>query len=191
MGVDVVLAMPSDGPAPELGECVASLGVYVQVLRAGEDTHVVSPIFTRPAITFVSFDVDTIAQHRPKKLTHSLEKAVSMLSEEFAPIGNVKCIAVSQIEDAIVESRRLKAPEKIILTADAVTIVCRRTEEYSQNLRSDATYVIAGGLGDLAQKISISMAKHGAKHLVLLSRRSQLQRKLTAYKGVSSNIRLV
>lgn len=71
IGVDVVLAMPSDGPAPELGGCVAGLGVYVQVLRAREDTHVVSPIFTRPAITFVSFDVDTIAQHRPEKLAHS------------------------------------------------------------------------------------------------------------------------
>ena len=173
-GVDVVLAMPSDGPVPELGGCVAGLGKYVQVLQAGEDTHVIPPIFVKPAITFVSFDVDNIAQKQPENLAHSLEKAVSMLPDEFAPIGNVKCIPVSQIEDAIAESRKLKAPDEIILTADADTKVRvrHRTQEYSHNLQSDATYVIAGGLGDLGQKVSISMAKHGAKHLVLLSRRS-------------------
>lgn len=177
-GVNVVLAMPSDGPAPDLGGCVAALGVYVQILRAREDTHIISPIFTRPAITFVSLDVDKIAQHRPERLAHSLEKAVSMLSGDFAPIANVKCIAVSQIEDALAESRKLNSPEKIILTADADTKVRvrRRTQAYfcrgACNLQSDATYIIAGGLGDLGQKVSILMAKYGAKHLVLLSRRS-------------------
>lgn len=177
-GVDVVVAMPCEGSASHLGGCMAALGVYVQILRAGEYTNATPPIFTRPATTFVSLDMDTIALYRPDKLANSLEKAVSMLSDEFASIANVKCIDLSQIEDALVESRKLKVPEKIVLTVDADTKVGVRcgTQAHSCvgrcNLRSDATYVIAGGLGDVGQKVSILLAKNGAKHLVLLSRRS-------------------
>jgi NAD(P)-dependent dehydrogenase (short-subunit alcohol dehydrogenase family) len=37
-------------------------------------------------------------------------------------------------------------------------------------LSSDATYVIAGGLGNLGLKICPLLASHGAKHIVALSR---------------------
>lgn len=183
-GVDVVLALPSDGLAPDLGGCMAALGVYVQIFRAREEAHITPPIFKRPAVTFVSLDMDTIALHRPETLAYSLEKAVSMLSDEFAPIANIKCIAVSQIEDALVESPKLKAPEKIVLTANADTKVRVRRKTRADacrglcNLQIDATYIVAGGLGDLGQKVCILMAKHGAKHLVLLSRRSLSQAKV-------------
>ena len=183
-GVDVVLALPSDRPAPDLGGCIAALGVYVQIFRAGEEAHVTPPIFKRPAITFVSLDMDTIALHHPEMLAYSLEKAVSMLSDEFAPIVDVKCIAVSHIEDALAESPKLKSLEKIVLTtnADTKVRVHRKTRADAwrglRNLRSDATYIIAGGLGDLGQKICVLIAKHGAKHLVLLSRRSLTQAKV-------------
>ncbi|KAK3174022.1 putative PKS/NRPS-like protein biosynthetic cluster [Lepraria neglecta] len=177
-GADVVVAMPSDRPAPDLGGCVAVLGVYVQISRAGDDINVILPKFTRRDISFVSLDVDTIARHQPGKLAYSLEKAVSMLPERFTPSTSIKCIAVSQIEEALAESRKLESIENIVLTAEANTKVRvrRRDLAYSYrgacNLRPDATYVIAGGLGDLGQRASALMAKYGAKHLVLLSRRS-------------------
>ena len=100
---------------------MATLGVHVQILRAGEDVDAAPPTFTRKAITFLSLDLDTIALHRPERLAFSLEKAMSMLSEEFTPSANIKCMAVSQIEDTLAESQKPKAPEKIVLTADADT----------------------------------------------------------------------
>lgn len=183
-GLDVVLALPSDGPAPDLGGCMAALGVYVQLWRTKEDSDVAPPILARQAITFVSFDVDAIALHRPEKLADGLQKAISMLPDDFAPIANLECAAVSQVQDILAGSADLKPPKLVVLTADAETKVRVRrrihADSWSQeyNLRSDATYVIAGGLGDLGQKISILMAKNGAKHLVLLSRRSPTQAKI-------------
>ena len=187
-GVDFVLATPSGGQAPDLGGCMAALGVYVQILRAGEHTHVTPTFFNGPTITYVPISVETIAIHRPEKLAHSLEKAVSMLPAEFTPTANVKCIALSHIEDAFAELQNSEAFEKIVLTADADTKVrVRRTTEANSksgvyNLRSDATYVIAGGLGDLGQKICSLMARHGAKHLVLLSRRSLTKAKVDSFQ---------
>ena len=182
-GLDVLLVFPSDRPAPDLGGCVAALGVYVQIVRTGEDAYVTPPIFDQPAITYVSLDMNSLALNRPEKLAHCLEKAVSLLPNDFAPVANVEYVAVSQIEKALAESQRSKAPEKTILTTDADTKVRVRRphadpSNIGRNLRTDATYIIAGGLGDLGQKLSILMAKHGAKHLVLLSRRSLAQAKV-------------
>ena len=187
-GVDVVLATPTGGQAPDLGGCMAALGVYVQILPARENTHVTPTFFSGPTVTYVPINVDTIAIHRPEKLSHSLEKAVSMLPAGFTPTANVKCIAMSHIEDAVAESQDLEAFEKIVLTADADTNVrVRRTTQADSksgvyNLRSDATYVIAGGLGDLGQEICSLMAIHGAKHLVLLSRRSLTKAKVDSFQ---------
>lgn len=48
----------------------------------------------------------------------------------------------------------------------------RQTDEKSLNFREDATYLITGGLGALGLVIAPWMVEKGAKHLVLVGRRS-------------------
>lgn len=179
-GVDVVVVMPCEGSVSHLEGCMAALGLYVYVLRPGGDRNATQTSFARPGATFVSLDMDMLAQHRPQKLAYNLGKAVSMLPNAFAPIADVKCTDLSRIEEALVDSQKATAPEMLVFTTDEDTKVKVRVRGGLQsgsgvgrcNLRQDATYVIAGGLGDVGQKFSTILAQNGANYIVLLSRRS-------------------
>lgn len=46
------------------------------------------------------------------------------------------------------------------------------SRQVDSDVETDATFVIAGGLGDLGQKLCAHLAKGGAKHLVTITRRS-------------------
>lgn len=152
----------------------------MRLLRSGAPIEAPPPNVLRHAITFTSFDLETIALHRPEILAGSLEKAVSMVAGWTPPFNHVKNIPLPQLQDILAEMVLMppKTSENIVLTANAETIVSIPHEALAishkgvRSLRSDATYVIAGGFGDLGQKISALMANLGAVHIVLLSRRS-------------------
>ena len=42
-GMDVVFVMPDSGPAPDLGGCIAALGVYVQIVSGREKACITPP----------------------------------------------------------------------------------------------------------------------------------------------------
>ncbi len=73
-------------------------------------------------------------------------------------------------------------PELLAPTGDAIAIrqqrhVARLTRATATSaeplaLTADATYLITGGLGSLGRQLAQHLIDHGAKHLVLLSRRS-------------------
>ena len=178
-GIDVVLNMPCQALSLDLVGCVAAVGVHVRLLRSGAPAEAPLSNVSRQAITFASFDLETIALHRPEILAGSLEKAVSMAAGWTPPFNRVKNVPLPQLQDVLAEVVTIppETSESIVLTANAETIVSIPYEATPiahkgvRSLRPDATYVIAGGLGDLGQRISALMANRGAVHIVLLSRR--------------------
>ncbi len=79
---------------------------------------------------------------------------------------------------------RITAPSDSAVREDQIALrdhvayvprLVRRTEEPSGaplQIRSDATYLVTGGLGSIGLEIAGHLAAHGARHLVLTSRRA-------------------
>ncbi len=66
-----------------------------------------------------------------------------------------------------------KTPEKLILEVTESNQATNPSAHHAvAQLHANATYVVAGGLGDLGQKICYLLASRGAKYIVILSRRS-------------------
>ncbi|ORV98563.1 type I polyketide synthase [Mycobacterium kyorinense] len=85
----------------------------------------------------------------------------------------------SRLIDQIAAAARDSAirEDQLALRAQAVYVprLVRRVEQPSAAplvLRSDATYLVTGGLGSLGLEIAGYLAAHGARHLVLTGRRS-------------------
>ncbi len=57
-------------------------------------------------------------------------------------------------------------------------------------LRDDATYLVTGGLGSIGLEIAGYLAAHGARHLVLTSRRVTQRSRATAHRCVERTARL-
>lgn len=65
---------------------------------------------------------------------------------------------------------------KIILKASVDSVIPALPHDaHPMKLRSDATYVLVGGLGGLGRGLAIYLADHGAKHLAFFSRTDDVQ----------------
>ena len=177
-GVDVVLAMPDQVAAPELGSCIAPFGTYVQLSHKWSSDRISLPSFSKRAVTFTEFDLQMIASHLPMELARTLQKAVKLLADGAAKLAEVNSRSISQIEESFAEPQALRSLAGVVLTANEETTVKVRcgtrvpSVQCVSKLRSDATYVIAGGFGNLGQQICSLMARTGARHIMVLSRRS-------------------
>ena len=80
---------------------------------------------------------------------------------------------IADIQDAfrLIQSR--KHTGKVVLTVgEESTVKALPPPNEPMHLEGSGTYVIAGGLGGLGQKIIHFLANHGAKNILVLSRRS-------------------
>ena len=178
-GVDVVLNASATDWMFELCTCVTPFGVFIQVGRSTTSTSDNSVAF--PAdnnATIVSFDLASLIKHRPQKVAKLFEKVMLMLEHgKHVRLNQMTRISISNIESALQQARTGKHVGRIVLEADEnthVKVLHVRTSSAQQNLsklRADATYIIAGGLGALGQKLCRFMAGCGANNIVILSRR--------------------
>ena len=79
------------------------------------------------------------------------------------------------------------AEDQVALRDQAVYVprLIRRVGQPSATplqLRDDATYLVTGGLGSIGLEIAGYLAAHGARHLVLTSRRSPERRRAAAHR---------
>jgi NADPH:quinone reductase-like Zn-dependent oxidoreductase len=176
-GVDVVLNALASDRLPTLWGCVASYGRVIEI--GNRDTYESSvgslPLshFQSPKrnVMFTSIDLTEIFQD-PARTTALLCKMMDM-------IGNKKIVApkplhvyaASQVQDAF-RNRDSKMPSgKIVVSFDLNNDISVLTKAKSPPFHANATYIITGGLGGLGKSITKWMVSHGARNLLLLSRR--------------------
>ena len=95
------------------------------------------------------------------------------LYEEGAiqPIKPIKIFDAVEVEDAFRYMQKGTHMGKVVvrMPADPEDLTATATPR-ELVLRSDASYLMVGGLGGLGQSVSTWMAEHGAKNLIYLSR---------------------
>ena len=173
-GVDVVLNSLAGEALHSTWSCISKFGTFVEIGKSDihKKSHLSMDVFDRNA-TFASVDLSFLSEHKPTEVQMLLNRVMSMFAEGILTfIQPINLVNIGNIEHAfrLIQSR--KHTGKVVLVAD-VDATVKATIARPQPLKLDhhATYVVAGGLGDLGRHVARFLAAHGAGHIALLSRR--------------------
>lgn len=89
----------------------------------------------------------------------------------IGPVHPVTVYGFHQVIDALSEMRSGKHMGKIVISSGTMDVQLPiRPAVRELQLRADATYVLVGGLKGACGSLAVHMARHGARHLISLSR---------------------
>ena len=174
-GVDFVLSTLAMETTSDIWAWMTNISTYIQVAQPQNisNKHLRLPSLN-PNPMFVLFDPMTLLDVRPHKGAAVLKKAMSVFAVcSHVPSQRVTTISMESIGDAmqLIQSQQTTWELVLVVENSAGDAIVGRHCEIAQ-LDGNATYVIAGGLGDLGRRICRLLAHRGAKYMVILSRRS-------------------
>ncbi|KAF2788729.1 putative polyketide synthase [Melanomma pulvis-pyrius CBS 109.77] len=172
-GVDVVLNSLSGDLLHASWNCVAEFGTMIELSR--RDLAESGKLSLKNFLANRSYSCVQLAhiiEKAPRKTARLLSTTLELYRQKkITPIRPVKIYAAL---DAHLALRRLQHPDhmgKVVVRfpEDAHSIP-HLSLAPGLEFESDASYLLVGGLGGLGRVIAIWMARHGARHLVMLSR---------------------
>ncbi|KAI9729803.1 MAG: hypothetical protein M1818_008380 [Claussenomyces sp. TS43310] len=184
-GVDVVLNSLSGEWLDESWACIAPMGTFLEIGKT--DIYKKNSLRMDPFdrnVTFAAVDLAILFQLRSEEMANDLATILKMFDDKILrPIVPITTLRVGDVESAfrLIQSR--KHVGKIVLEAGEEAVVRAVPTIAPLKFDVDATYVVAGGLGDLGRKICRFMAMHGAKHIVTLSRRMLDREAMEAFEN--------
>ncbi|KAJ4255263.1 hypothetical protein NW757_004776 [Fusarium falciforme] len=173
VGVDVVLNSLSGDLLHASWKCVAEFGKMVEI---GKRDFIGQGKLAMEAFeanrTFYGVDFAPIAEKRPYMIKRLLGRTMEFFRlGAIQPIRPIKFFGATQIEDALRYMQKGQHMGKLVIQFP--TDHSQLTSSRGNNrlvLRSDASYLLVGGLGGLGRSISTWMVEHGARHFIYLSR---------------------
>ena len=195
-GVDVILNTSAVGSVLDPWDCISFSGICLQLdqLDAGPAQHLRIPRLEKN-ITFKLFDLTTLIVHRPQELDMLLGKIMPVIElDSLVPYQPMSIMSIADVGSVFDATRTLNHNGKMVFQADEDTRVNILNTNYFQSrlgrygLETEGTYIVAGGMGDLGQKVCHLMVSRGAKHIVVLSRSPLSHEKSGA---IQENLRLI
>jgi acyl transferase domain-containing protein/NADPH:quinone reductase-like Zn-dependent oxidoreductase/acyl carrier protein len=172
-GVDVVLACSVSHATTEINESLKPYGILIRVQpRAGSKPQANTALRQSSNATISTFDLESLIQAKPHKISGLLRKVMELIRGGMPTgAGKITTMPMKDCEQAIKLAREEGSMSQIVLEVAQDSIVkVTRSNHILPKLVSQATYVIAGGMGDVGKRLLRLMAKAGAKYLVTLSR---------------------
>lgn len=173
VGVNVILNSLSGEALKDTWACTAKYGTFVEIGKSNimSRSQLGMEQFDK-GVTFSAFDMVDIWRERPALVKKLMKQVLSLFETGvLKPIQPIRVMPFTEIVDAFKLIQARKHNGKLVLQATDETVVPVAQAKETLQLRSNGTYVIAGGLGGLGLEIARFLANRGAKHLVLLSRR--------------------
>jgi amino acid adenylation domain-containing protein len=170
-GVDLVLnSLP--GPFLEKGlNLLASGGRFLEIGK--RDIYADTPIGLRALrknVSFFAIDLARLAEERPDRLRNELESVLSDLGRGRLDPLPVENFPLSQVADAFRHMAKARHIGKIVVSYDAPAPQIETIGGVAQIVRSDATYLVTGGLRGFGLATAKWLVDLGARNLVLVSR---------------------
>ncbi|OLN83448.1 Lovastatin diketide synthase LovF 5 [Colletotrichum chlorophyti] len=173
-GVNIVINTTDD--AEFIDGIVDVVAPFGRIVSLGLESDSSSACLPRGRnIRLESFDLTACAAYDAARTQSMFQQAADIISSSWDVISQRVTATVypfSQVHDAFRQLQEKKQSTSIVLEphdADIVPIMPSRKP--ISRFDSDASYVIAGGLGGLGRSVARWMASRGARHLILLSRR--------------------
>ncbi|MGF1512617.1 MAG: aminotransferase class I/II-fold pyridoxal phosphate-dependent enzyme [Elainellaceae cyanobacterium] len=163
-GIDVVLnSLNGEAIAKNL-EVLAPGGRFVEIGKLGIwDAAQVRQV--RSDVTYFPFDLLDVSQGKPHLIAAMLKDLMAQFKAgALSPLPKT-VFPIEAAPDAFRYMAQARHIGKVVLTLPALT-------PDAPLIRSDATYLVTGGLGALGLRLAQWLAEQGAQHLILLGRRS-------------------
>ncbi|KAI9148331.1 Highly reducing polyketide synthase azaB [Paramyrothecium foliicola] len=172
-GVDLVLNALSGESLLASWDCLAPFGRFMEIGKRDIHARKNLPMahFDR-GVSFQGFDISVVCKTRPNAIRPMLEELFKLHEEGvLKPASPLQVFGISELEKVFRTMQRGETMGKIVVemrSEDIVKAVLDRKP--STTLRSDATYLIAGGLGGLGRSMARWLVDRGARNLILLAR---------------------
>ncbi|KAL8947400.1 MAG: hypothetical protein Q9222_006316 [Ikaeria aurantiellina] len=185
-GLDAVIQAGDESIPVEVLTCIKPFGAIIVIGTHSPLTGVAAKL--PPNVSSHVVDITGLIHARPS-LTHELI-IESILAFEYLPLSGIDVFIgdISEIEEAL-RLVNTRGHAKAVLQVDPRSKVKVIQPSIPDAWRDgNATYLIAGGLGDLGGRLLVQMAIRGAKHLATVSRtvdsnvREMLQAKLESIR---------
>ncbi|NEP63755.1 MAG: SDR family NAD(P)-dependent oxidoreductase, partial [Symploca sp. SIO2G7] len=180
-GVQVVLnSLPGEFRAKSL-EILAAQGRFVEIGK-GDGFRPEQITRLRPDVKHFTVDLAALCSKRPTLVQSMLRQLAHQVSAGIWSPLSVTEFTQNQAIQAFRTVQQAKHVGKVVVTQPQVSAKNRQTIQF----QADATYLISGGLGGLGLIMARWMVDHGAKHIVLLSRRQPTADSQTAIGDLES-----
>ncbi|KAL8652640.1 MAG: hypothetical protein Q9210_002566 [Variospora velana] len=169
-GVDVVLNSLRDEALHASLECLAPFGRFIDLSRKNYATLPMS-LFSR-SVTFATVDLSHTLAKDPDLLGDTLKAVMDLYAKRVFTISQpLSVFGVSRVTEAFRLMQSGNSMGKIVLDLEGEGHgkVSARTIPASL-FDSNASYLVAGGLGGIGRSVARWMANRGARNLILLSR---------------------
>ncbi|KAJ5188439.1 hypothetical protein N7491_004764 [Penicillium cf. griseofulvum] len=177
-GVDVVLnSLP--GPLLQASlDALAPLGHLIEVGKRDIEANSLLALasFSR-GISMTALDIPMLVQHRSVDVHRVLAEVAILIEQQvLRPVQPVAAHPIQNVQAAFKFIQTGAHTGKIVLSvgpdekAPVVPRLNHVTAASRVRLRSDASYIIVGGVGGIGRSVAHWLAAHGAKNLILLSR---------------------
>jgi acyl transferase domain-containing protein/NADPH:quinone reductase-like Zn-dependent oxidoreductase/NAD(P)-dependent dehydrogenase (short-subunit alcohol dehydrogenase family) len=157
---------------PEYWRCMAEFGRLAVVGGDSSRKRSHSQLPHHASATFTGIDPELLRRRKPAVIAKALSGVLSLLHRgSFRLPETAKMLPYSRTKEAFELAANKGNMEPIVLTRqinDMVPVVME--DAHPLALKTEATYIIVGGLGGLGRSIAAFLVQHGAKHLVFLSR---------------------
>ncbi|MCJ1390655.1 polyketide synthase [Xylographa bjoerkii] len=171
-GADAILDLSSGPISPEIFASVSRSG---QVVRVEAPTRGIPERNTMPNVplnvSFRTVDPNAVLPDCLDSAKLSLQDALgSPMAFKLSPFQNICTLGLSQIQNAVRSLEADDGSKLVIDLADTEYITLINDFQHTYQFDPYASYVIAGGFGDLGRCLTRWMVRRGARNLILLSR---------------------
>ena len=125
----------------------------------------------KKGLSFFAVDLGWLMQNRPEFSSSLLGEVLDMFEAGTLRPLPVKTFPISDAGAAFRHMRQAKQIGKIAVSLHGTPVEVAPAPDSSPLFRSDATYLISGGLSGFGLEIGRWLVDQGARHLVLLGRR--------------------
>ncbi|KAB8278611.1 hypothetical protein BDV30DRAFT_233574 [Aspergillus minisclerotigenes] len=172
-GVDVILNSLSGDFLVESWQCIAPFGRFLELGKKDILSNGNLPMlpFSRNA-SFHAIDLNEARKYQPTLLKQLRQDINDLLLEsKISPPQPIHVYGVGEVEEAFRYLQSGKNTGKTVVELRRDDLVKTNMKVMrTWNFDTNATYVIAGGLGGIGRSTASWMAQRGAKNLILISR---------------------
>ncbi|GFE68912.1 type I polyketide synthase [Chroococcus sp. FPU101] len=181
-GVDVVLNCLSGEFIPNSLSILSSGGRFLEIGKQGIwQSEQVAQI--RADVFYTSCDLLSLAQQKPHLIQKMLKQLLILFENEQLQPLPYQVFSWEQARNAFRKMQRSEHIGKILITPPKGTVI-----------RSNSTYLITGGTGDLGLKVAQWLITKGASHLILVGRHqpaTHVQETITQLTSLGTTIQVI
>lgn len=172
-GVDVIFNTLTGEALQESLSCIAPFGRFIEASsKSSRNTTTIELNSLQHNVTMSSIDMSLLIQRRPKLVRRLLTETLKLFSGgKISQVHRTTVMDFTQIKDGIQALQDNQSLDKIVFVPDPSNAVLVAPDVMpSYQFDSNASYLLAGGLGGLGRSLARWMGSRGAKNLIFLSR---------------------